>query len=221
MAIEEALIAIDESWVDIEPRLTTRELVTLANIDQLELPPGVDRLEAVFELLAAAIPPDSPAWPALRSSSTRFQTAVPRPPAELAVERFIQRARDALSRPSILDDFASDYLVDAWSQELRRLSIRTRQREPVMPGAVGFAADDGMAHYPRFQFVYAGGEPVAVHTIVSRLHEQLGGDQDPLGVFGWWLTPNAWLGQAPAQLLGLDRDADIEYAAAQLDNDNW
>ena len=47
------------------------------------------------------------------------------------------------------------------------------------------------------------------------------GQSDSLGAISWWMTANSWLGVAPSDLLGLGRDAEIEYAAEQLDNDNW
>jgi hypothetical protein len=78
---------------------------------------------------------------------------------------------------------------------------------------------NGRRVYPRFQF--ATTEPATVHEIVLLVNERLGGHEDPLGVISWWLTPNTWLGQPPAQLLGVGHDAEIDYAADQLTNDSW
>jgi hypothetical protein len=95
-------------------------------------------------------------------------------------------------------------------------------RQPLPRDVTLVAAQiNGRAIYPTFQFRFRDNTVVGVHDIVSRLHERLGGRDDPLGAISWWLTPNAWLGRPPSQLLGLGRDAEIEYGAEQLDNDNW
>lgn len=217
MAIEEALQIIDQSWIEIEPLLTVRELAALAAIEYSYPKRTADLSETVFGLVAPALPPQHAAWSALLSSRTRFAPGRQEVPLEEIISRSITRARIALTHPSITDDAAADFLVDSTTHQVIRAGVVTEQ-EFTGIAPLGIKYEDQRL-YPRFQF--AETEPLTVHDIIGRVNEILGGDEDPLGAIGWWLAPNAWLGQAPADLLGEGRDADIEYAASQLANDSW
>lgn len=230
MAIEEALLIIDQSWTEIEPRLMVRELAALAAIEYSQPMRTADLSETVFGLLAPALPPDHPAWSALRSSRTRFAPGQRETSLEEVIRRSVVRARIAMANPSITDDAAADFLVDSMTRQIVRAGVVTeRQLLGVAPLTVEYEGQfrvapltveyEGQHVYPLFQF--ASVVPLIVHDIVGRVNEVLGGDEDPLGAIGWWLAPNTWLGQAPAELLGAGRDADIEYAASQLANDSW
>jgi hypothetical protein len=215
MAIEEALQIIDQSWTEIEPRLTVRELAALAAIEYSH--PTADLSETVFGLVAPALPAQHAAWSALLSSRTRFAPGRQEASLEEVISRSIARARIALAHPSIADDAAADFLVDSTIQQIIRAGVVTeREFAGIAPLTIEY---EGQRLYPRFQFAEI--EPLIVHDIIGRVNEVLGGDEDPLGAIGWWLAPNAWLGRAPAQLLGGGRDADIQYAASQLANDSW
>jgi hypothetical protein len=217
MAIEDALKSIDRSWPDIEPRLTVRELASIAGLQPGPRTRTAELSETVFRLLAPALPADHPAWSALRSSATRF---VPGPQGESLEEvigRCIDRARTAIARPWIADDAAADFLVDSMIRRIVGAGVLVRdQFDGIAPLEFEY---EGQRLYPRFQF--AATRPAMPHEIVSRMNGLLGGDEDPIGAISWWLLPNAWLGRAPAELLGSGRDADIEYAASQLANDSW
>ena len=177
MAIEDALRVIDESWTDIEPRLTARELTALANIDHVAIG-GVDREEKVFQLIAPALPPDSGAWPALRSSSTRFSPGAIGPSVERIVQRCIERAQAAVTSPSFPLDAAADFLSEAAEQQVLGRSLRVRGAR-ALPETLSrtaiFTEIDGEMVYPAFQFQYVDGAPVAIHEIVVRLFDRLGG----------------------------------------------
>ncbi|MEU7830552.1 MULTISPECIES: hypothetical protein [unclassified Nonomuraea] len=80
------------------------------------------------------------------------------------------------------------------------------------PNLVRLSAGDGTTRVPAFQFD-ADGLAIPVVLLINRL---LDVDDDPWGVAGWWLYGNAWLGAAPAELLGADRDDDL-VAAAQAE----
>jgi hypothetical protein len=68
--------------------------------------------------------------------------------------------------------------------------------------------------YPRFQFgADGGGAPYGVVLEVNRL---LLADVDPWGAAAWWLGDNAWLGGAPASLLGELPDHRLVGAAKTL-----
>ena len=223
MAIKEALQIIDQSWAEIEPRLTVRELVALAAVEYSHPIRPADLSETVFSLLAPALPPQHPAWSALLSSRTRFVSGREEPSLQEVISRITEQARVAMANPSIADDAAADFLIDSMIRQIIRAGVIT-EREfadavPLADTASLTIEYEGQRFYPLFQF--ASIDPVIVHGIVVHMHEGLGGDEDPLGAIGWWLAPNPWLGQPPARLLGAGRDADIEYAASQLANDSW
>jgi hypothetical protein len=217
MAIEDALAVIDQTWPEIEPRLTVREIAELADIGYGPADKVSDLTELVFFVVVRALPPDHAAWSALRSSGTRFSPGVTPVSAEELLSRYITRAQAALARPSIIEDAAADFLVEAMERIVLRSGVTTEK--PVTEAPVLSVNIDRQRVYPLFQF--ASLSPTILHGPVWRLTTELGGSEDPLGAIGWWLSPNTWLGQAPAQLLGAGRDAEIEYAAAQLRNDSW
>lgn len=217
MAINDALLMIDLDWSNIEPRLTVRELAALADLWHHPQVDDVGPTETAFTLLAPTLPTDHLAWSALRSSGTRFSPGNPRTSSEEVLSRLIAHAQTTLTRPSIVEDAAADFLVEATQRTVLRAGILAEEpfaRDPLVAVDIG-----GRRVFPLFQF--ASVDPVTVHELVWQLNEQLGGFEDPLGAVNWWLTPNTWLGQPPAALLGTGREAEIEYAAAQLTNDNW
>jgi hypothetical protein len=217
MAIRDALQVIDQSWTEIEPRLTVRELAALAAIQPEHPGWAAEWSESVFVLLSPALPPQHPAWRALRSSGTRFTPGQQDTPVDEIIGRFIDRARTAMADPSFDYDIAADSLTDSVIQEIISSGIPAeRQVDETVPLAVEYL---GQRFYPRFQFTQS--EPSVAEGIVSQVNDLLGGHEDPIGAISWWLTPNTWLGQAPAELLGKGRNAEIEYAANQLSNDNW
>jgi hypothetical protein len=218
MAIEDALQLIEQSWDEIEPLFTVRELAAIASIG---LPPinfpeegepasAVEAAEAIFEVMAAALPPEHAAWSALISSRTRFAPGIQRPPTEEIVSRCIFRAWAASARPSMTDDAAADCLVEATERQLLRHGVVAEVEVPKDRPLIAVEID-GLLVYPQVQFVAT--DPLAVHDLVWLLNERLGGQEDQLGAISWWLTPNTWLGRAPADLLGAGRDAEIAYAA--------
>ncbi|WP_107499514.1 hypothetical protein [Streptomyces sp. f51] len=65
---------------------------------------------------------------------------------------------------------------------------------------------------PAFQFR----GPTDAWPAVLSVNELLDAPRDPWGVADWWLSPNGWLGTAPASLLGSGRDAELTDAASYL-----
>lgn len=78
---------------------------------------------------------------------------------------------------------------------------------------------EGRTVLPEFQFAHASS--FEVYDIVKLVGPLLGGDSSSLGALSWWMTKNAWIGDAPLELLGAGRDQEILYAAIQIENDNW
>ena len=90
MAIEEALQIIDQSWTEIEPRLTVRELAALAAIEYIQPIQTADLSETVFGLVAPALPSQHAAWSALLSSRTRFAPGRQEISLEEVISRYIE-----------------------------------------------------------------------------------------------------------------------------------
>jgi hypothetical protein len=231
MAIEDALHEVEQSWEDIEPLLTVRELRQLAYFGSS----SDDTLKPVqiFDLVSTALPPDHPAWAALdhqggdpvgdgADGETRRHEHEVGPQVALVWARWcIRKANAALSNPEIDLEERADQLVDAATRDIVSQSIVAPVADSLHEVAVIWLQIDGQQIFPRFQFRYDGNQPIGIHDVVRQLYEQLGGPDDPLGAISWWLTPNAWLGVPPAELLGLGRDAEIDYAFQQIANDSW
>lgn len=65
--------------------------------------------------------------------------------------------------------------------------------------------------FPQFQFDV---DARRIHPVVERINVQLDALGDPWGVASWWLSPTPRLhGQTPADLVGADRDADLQALA--------
>ncbi|MFJ5776137.1 hypothetical protein [Streptomyces sp. NPDC093094] len=77
---------------------------------------------------------------------------------------------------------------------------------------IGLPVGGGRLRLPAFQFA-ADGRPRPVVLTVNRL---LDARRDPWGVADWWLSPNAWLAEAPHLLLGTPREAEVIEAARCL-----
>ncbi|MEV7780944.1 hypothetical protein [Kitasatospora sp. NPDC088351] len=84
--------------------------------------------------------------------------------------------------------------------------------DPRAPGLLRLAGPGGHERLPRFQFDAAG----RLRPTVLAVNTLLGADRDPWGVADWWLSPNAWLGAAPAELLGTGREHELTDAAGYL-----
>jgi hypothetical protein len=84
--------------------------------------------------------------------------------------------------------------------------------EPDDPDLIRLERADGDVQLPAFQFR----ESRQARPLVLRINRMLEADDDPWGVAGWWLGPNAWLGAVPAELLDRPREPDLILAARAL-----
>lgn len=231
MAIEDALHEIQQSWADIEPLLSVRELRQLVYIGSSS--DDVLKPVQVFDLVSTALASDHPARAAMdrpRGGPVPEDTDVEtrtwedeqgQQIAQVWARWCIGKANAALSSLEIALEERADQLVEAALRDIVRLSIVAPVANSVHDAAIIRLEIDGQEIYPRFQFRHNGDEITGTHEVVRQLYEQLGGSDDPLGATSWWLTPNAWLGVPPSELLGLGRDAEIDYAFQQIANDSW
>jgi hypothetical protein len=224
MALADALRQIEQSWPDVEPRLTVAELYRLAEARHGRGPAPVEASEhvaaTIIETVGAALPPEHDVWDALRASTRRY---APEPvvPVEESLLQLGALVDETLLRPETwldgLADAGSDWAISA----IRDEGFVEAGEIPGLDAPAGLLrvpAGDGMV-YPSFQF--RPEQPVQPHQLIVPVNEHIGADRDPWGAAAWWLTGNRWLSARPADLLGTDREPEILYAAEQLDNDNW
>jgi hypothetical protein len=230
MAIEDALGVIQQSWADIEPLLTVGQLRQLSYV--ASSPEDVRPIQ-VFDVVSAALPLAHPAWAAMdrprdepltqdggveeRIHEREQGESIAKAWAQLC----IAKANTALRSSDIELEENADRLVEAAIRDIVSDSIVAPVADSIRETAIIHLRIDGQDAYPRFQFANEGDSPAGTHDVVRGLYEQLGGSDDPLGATSWWLTPNAWIGAPPAELLGLGRDDEINYAFQQIDNDSW
>jgi hypothetical protein len=222
MTIADALLEIERSWPDVEPRLTVAELHQLAAALRRPGPELVgdnqDVAMVVIGIVTAALLSGQEMRDALDASSGPYTE-------ELAVNVLLRRLRGLADETLIQPATWIDAEADAGS-ELAAAAILAngvvddaRIRELEEPFALlGLPVEQGMV-YPAFQFQP---EPsLRPHPLVAEVNERVDAERDPWGAAAWWLTGNRWLSARPVDLLGTDREPEIMYAAEQLDNDNW
>ncbi|MBT2405123.1 MULTISPECIES: hypothetical protein [unclassified Streptomyces] len=84
--------------------------------------------------------------------------------------------------------------------------------DPYAPGLIRLHGAGGLVRLPAFQFT-ADGRPRAVVLEVNAL---LDADHDPWAAADWWLSPNVWLDDTPARLLGTPQQQRLVTAAQFL-----
>lgn len=124
----------------------------------------------------------------------------------------LRRARSTGVDIDLPDD--ADALLRSVYIEMVDASI---EPPPDLRPALGFPARNPFRG-PVFQFDL---EAKRVHTLVLELRDTLRYGDDPVGAYSWWTRRNTWIGEAPAALLGTDREPLIRYAADCLTEDGW
>jgi hypothetical protein len=223
MTIADALLEIERSWPDVEPRLTVAELYQLAATLHR---PGPDLLGdnqdvamVVIGIVTAALPSGQDLWDALDALPDGY-TDEPADVGDL-LRRLRALADEALTQPATWIDAEADtgsaLSIAAILEEGVVDDGRIRELEGPL-ALLGLPVEEGIV-YPAFQFQL---EPsLRPYPLVAHVNERVEAERDPWGTAAWWLTGNRWLSARPADLLGTDRESEIMYAAEQLDNDNW
>ncbi|MCA1219539.1 hypothetical protein [Streptomyces sp. 8L] len=91
-------------------------------------------------------------------------------------------------------------------------TVGARGPDPGGSGLIRLPGPGGRPRLPLFQF----DEGLSPRSVVLDVNRLLGADADPWGVADWWLSGNAWLGTAPARLLGSGQDGRLLDAARLL-----
>lgn len=95
------------------------------------------------------------------------------------------------------------------ASQLREKAVDVPALDPHRQGVI-ILVKDGVGYVPTFQL--APNEE-GYWKIVTTINDLLKSYIEPWGVADWWLLGNGWLGCAPADLLGKDRDEDLLAAA--------
>ncbi|MEV3987804.1 hypothetical protein AB0J57_02735 [Streptomyces sp. NPDC049837] len=90
--------------------------------------------------------------------------------------------------------------------------VLRRGGDPYAPELIRLRGAGGTVRLPRFQF----SEDVLPWMVVLEVNTLLEADRDPWGAADWWLSGNAWLGTAPAELLGTGADRRLVDTAGFL-----
>ena len=214
MALEDVLRSLAEHWDDVLARLGDAdrgeliELVTTINAG------GDDAEDAIFEvtpLLLRTLPADHPVRLATRSG-IRLHSGTLALPGPL------------LAQLAALPGLALPSAAEIWAQSRRRLlqapsvspaALRSTGQDPELPTLIRLEDDDGSILIPRFQ-LDPDGVPLPVVLRVNAVLDVL---DDPWGAADWWLGENAWLQQAPADLIGVVSDDVLIATAASMAED--
>ncbi|MGA5297027.1 hypothetical protein ACWDR5_12230 [Streptomyces koyangensis] len=79
-------------------------------------------------------------------------------------------------------------------------------------GGLILLSAEGGARVPRFQLAPDG----TVRPVVRTVNHLLDAELDPWGAADWWLSPHAWLGAPPADLLGTPAEVQLPDLARLL-----
>lgn len=174
-----------------------------------------DLVMSIMDVVEPWLPPEHPVRRAI-PTGTRWT-------------RLDERRTTAAEWAQALDKFG-ERLVPGWTRTARTPAelLADAQRQLLaapshLPGEVadGYGAGlvrlttpDGTTRLPAFQFDREG----RARPLVLLVNSLLDADGDPWGAADWWLGGNAWLGAAPANLIGAGRDDDL-VAAAQAESE--
>ncbi len=209
MSGRDALRALAEGWAPVQELLSQEARDRLAAlIDDLadaaddldpDADPEADLAEGATEiarLLAAGLPAGHPVQAASASGATRLVAAPD--------WRRLSGALLAVSQPD--RQAARDWL----------LASPAAATDGGQPGLIRLMRPDGSRHLPAFQFDHDG-SPL---PLVIAVNEVLDAALDPWGAADWWLGENAWLGAAPADVIGGVSDDALLGAARDLSADS-
>ncbi|WP_255953744.1 hypothetical protein [Streptomyces odontomachi] len=209
-----ALAAAAAGWDRIAPRL--------------EANPGIrDRLAALLTAYRDGDSPDEAAAEAARLLGRTLPGEFDHGPSA----RFVPAGSGGVEAPSVHGFVAEDLAVlvvdghrmvgptlgairDRLLAEpaARPEAVRARGQDPCRSDLIRLPGPGGRQHVPLFQF----DDDLRPRPVVLDVNRLLGADQDPWGVADWWLSANAWLGVAPARLLGAGQDGRLLDTARLL-----
>jgi hypothetical protein len=212
MAIEDAIVALEEHWDDVIARLGEARSEQLR--DLIGGMAGPDRRRVVTRiagLFVEGLPPEHPVRRALTGGTLYAPAAMD---WAAITEALRGRAEGLLlgeQRPgeAILRSVAERLLR---APALTEDEVGRRGADPADPGLIRLDRADGGQQWPAFQFA-PDGRPLPVVREVNKLLEAAA---YPLGAADWWLSRNGWLGEQPCLLIGDVPDDHLIQAARAI-----
>jgi hypothetical protein len=208
MAIEDAIVALQEHWESVVSRLGAAHAEELRSlIEDLGGPGHVRAVTRIADLLVEELPPEH----AVRRALSKGYLFAPATVDWSAITATLHEraASDDLPSAATILRKVTDRLLAA--PALTEQEVRQRGADTEDPGLIWLDRADGGRQWPEFQFALGGG-PLPVVRAVNLL---LGAAEDPVGVADWWLSRNAWLDGQPSLLIGRVPD-DLLVRAARV-----
>jgi hypothetical protein len=225
MAIEHAMVALQEHWDDVIEMLGPERSRRLR--DLIEGLGGADQARVVARmagLLVEGLPSGHPVRRALTEGTllvpgTMDLTALSTPLQALAAvwpDAGPAAGPDAGLAAGPDADLTPDALLRSVAERLLRApalgedQVTGRGGDPADPDLIRLDRPDGAAQWPAFQFAPGGGP----WPVVREINQILDAARYPLGAADWWLSRNGWLDEVPSELIGVADDRLVRAARA-------
>jgi hypothetical protein len=225
MAIEHAMVALQEHWDDVIEMLGPERSRRLR--DLIEGLGGADQARVVARmagLLVEGLPSGHPVRRALTEGTllvpgTMDLTALSTPLQALAAvwpDAGPAAGPDADLAAGPDADLTPDALLRSVAERLLRApalgedQVAGRGGDPADPDLIRLDRPDGAAQWPAFQFAPGGGP----WPVVREINQILDAARYPLGAADWWLSRNGWLDEVPSELIGVADDRLVRAARA-------
>jgi len=225
MAIEHAMVALQEHWDDVIEMLGPERSRRLR--DLIEGLGGADQARVVARmagLLVEGLPSGHPVRRALTEGTllvpgTMDLTALSTPLQALAAvwpDAGPAAGPDAGLAAGPDADLTPDALLRSVAERLLRApalgedQVTGRGGNPADPDLIRLDRPDGAAQWPAFQFAPGGGP----WPVVREINQILDAARYPLGAADWWLSRNGWLDEVPSELIGVADDRLVRAARA-------
>jgi hypothetical protein len=225
MAIEHAMVALQEHWDDVIEMLGPERSRRLR--DLIEGLGGADQARVVARmagLLVEGLPSGHPVRRALTQGTllvpgTMDLTALSTPLQALAAvwpDAGPAAGPDADLAAGPDADLTPDALLRSVAERLLRApalgedQVTGRGGNPADPDLIRLDRPDGAAQWPAFQFAPGGGP----WPVVREINQILDAARYPLGAADWWLSRNGWLDEVPSELIGVADDRLVRAARA-------
>jgi hypothetical protein len=225
MAIEHAMVALQEHWDDVIEMLGPERSRRLR--DLIEGLGGADQARVVARmagLLVEGLPSGHPVRRALTQGTllvpgTMDLTALSTPLQALAAvwpDAGPAAGPDADLAAGPDADLTPDALLRSVAERLLRApalgedQVAGRGGDPADPDLIRLDRPDGAAQWPAFQFAPGGGP----WPVVREINQILDAARYPLGAADWWLSRNGWLDEVPSELIGVADDRLVRAARA-------
>ena len=225
MAIEHAMVALQQHWDDVIEMLGPERSRRLR--DLIEGLGGADQARVVARmagLLVEGLPSGHPVRRALTQGTllvpgTMDLTALSTPLQALAAvwpDAGPAAGPDAGLAAGPDADLTPDALLRSVAERLLRApalgedQVAGRGGDPADPDLIRLDRPDGAAQWPAFQFAPGGGP----WPVVREINQILDAARYPLGAADWWLSRNGWLDEVPSELIGVADDRLVRAARA-------